>query len=58
MAKWRERERERERGFDIYWANSPDSLVLTNATEFRERQRKGADRDGPCLQYCKSKCLH
>ena len=54
MAKWRER----ERGFDIYWANSPDSLVLTNATEFRERQRKGADRDGPCLQYCKSKCLH
>ena len=35
---------ERERGFDIYWANSPDSLVLTNASEFRERQRKG-DRD-------------
>ena len=28
-----------ERGFDIYWANSPDSLVLTNASEFRERER-------------------
>ena len=30
MAKCRER-----RGFDIYWANSPDSLVLTNARQFK-----------------------
>ena len=39
-----------ERGFDIYWANSPDSLVLTNAREFVQGDRDreiGIDR----MQY-------